>query len=80
MLSAYPDILKKVLPASTGCFLPSPDEKWVPAEPVIHINDSHFVKPDWHKFKSLGIIRDGSESTAVKNVYKKGEHVTETSL
>ena len=29
------------------------------------------------KFESLGIVRDGSESTDKKNVYKKGYHVTE---
>lgn len=49
----------------------------MPAEPVIHIDDSDVVKPDGYKFESLGIVRDGSESTASKNVYKKGYHVTE---
>ena len=48
-------------------------KKWVPDEPVIHIDDSDIVKPKGHKFESLGIVRDGSESTATKNVYKKGE-------
>lgn len=52
-------------------------KKWVPAEPVIHIDDSDVVKPDGYKFESLGIVRDGSESTSSKNVYKKGYHVTE---
>ena len=51
--------------------------KWVPEEPVIHIDDSDVVKPDGYKFESLGIVRDGSQSTATKNVYKKGYHVTE---
>ena len=50
---------------------------WVPAAPVIHIDDSDVVKPDGYKFESLGIVRDGSESTSTKNVYKKGYHVTE---
>ena len=27
------------------------------------------VKPDGYKFESLGIVRDGSESTSTKNVY-----------
>ena len=49
----------------------------MPEEPVIHIDDSDIVKPKGHKFESLGIVRDGSESTATKNVYKKGYHVTE---
>lgn len=52
-------------------------KKWIPAEPVILIDDSDVVKPDGYKFESLGIVRDGSESTSTKNVYKKGYHVTE---
>ena len=51
--------------------------KWVPEEPVIHIDDSDVVKPDGFKFESLGIVRDGSKSTPTKNVYEKGYHVTE---
>ena len=46
-------------------------KKWCPAHPVIHIDDSDVVKPDGYKFESLGRVRDGSESTAAKNVYKK---------
>ena len=52
-------------------------KKWIPEEPVIHIDDSDVVKPDGYIFESLGIVRDGSESTSTKNVYKKGYHVTE---
>ena len=52
-------------------------KKWVPSEPVIHIDDSDIVKPDGYKFESLSIVRDGSESTSAKNVYRKGYHVTE---
>ena len=51
--------------------------KWVPAEPVIHIDDSDVVKPDGRKFESLGLVRDGSKSSNTKNVYEKGYHVTE---
>lgn len=51
--------------------------KWVPAEPVIHIDDSDVVKPDGYKFEALGIVRDGSKSANAKNVYEKGYHVTE---
>ena len=51
--------------------------KWVPDEPVVHIDDSDIVKPDGRKFESLGLVRDGSKSTATKNVYEKGCHVTE---
>ncbi len=35
------------------------------------------VRKPKDKFESLGIVRDGSESTSAKNVYKKGYHVTE---
>ena len=41
-------------------------KKWVPSEPVIHIDDSDVVKPDGYRFQSLGIVRDGSESTSTK--------------
>lgn len=51
--------------------------RWVPSEPVIHIDDSDVVKPDGYKFEALGLVRDGSKSTNHKNVYEKGYHVTE---
>ena len=54
--------------------------KWCPDHPVIHIDDSDVVKPDGYKFESLGWVRDGSESTATKSVYKKGYHVTEATV
>ena len=40
--------------------------KWVPSEPVIHIDDSDVVKPDGYKFEALGMVRDGSKSTDTK--------------
>jgi hypothetical protein len=55
-------------------------KKWCPRHPVIHIDDSDVVKPDGYKFESLGWVRDGSESTTTKNVYKKGYHVTEATV
>lgn len=54
--------------------------KWCPAHPVIHIDDSDVVKPDGCKFEALGWVRDGSESTQTKNIYKKGYHVTEATV
>src|SRR5574344_2700514 len=51
--------------------------KWVPDEPVIHIDDSDVIKPDGYKFEALGLVRDGSKSSNTKNVYEKGYHVTE---
>lgn len=47
-------------------------KNWVPADPVVHVDDSDVAKPDGYKFEALGIVRDGSESTSTKNVYKKG--------
>ncbi len=55
-------------------------KKWCPEHPVVHIDDSDVVKPDGYKFESLGWVRDGSESTATKNIYKKGCHVTEATV
>lgn len=46
--------------------------KWVPKEPVVHIDDSDVVKPDGYKFEALGMVRDGSKSTDTKTVYQKG--------
>jgi len=69
--------LEKGTPASAAASYLQQVKKWAPAEPVIYIDDSDVVKPDGHKFESLGIVRDGSESTSAKNVYKKGYHVTE---
>ena len=51
--------------------------KFVPSEPVIHIDDSDIVKPDGYKFEALGYVRDGSKSTSTKSVYTKGYHITE---
>ena len=69
--------LEKGTPAAAAASYLQTIKKWVPAEPVIHIDDSDVVKPDGCKFEALGIVRDGSESKAAKNVYKKGCHVTE---
>ena len=55
-------------------------KKWCPEHPVVHIDDSDVVKSDGYKFESLGWVRDGSETTATKNIYKKGYHVTEATV
>lgn len=65
-----------MLPEAAASYLQQV-KKWGPSEPVIHIDDSDVVKPDGYKFESLGIVRDGSKSTSIKSVYKKGYHVTE---
>ena len=69
--------LEKGTPAAAAHSYLQTIKKWVPAEPVIYIDDSDVAKPDGCKFEALGIVRDGSESKAAKNVYKKGYHVTE---
>lgn len=51
--------------------------KDVPANPVIHIDDSDITKPQGHKFELLDTVRDGSASSSSKNIYKPGYHVTE---
>lgn len=50
---------------------------WIPNEPVVLVDDSDVVKPGGIKFEALGIVRDGSESTDKKSMFKKGYHVTE---
>lgn len=69
--------LDKGTPAPAAASYLQQVKRMVPAEPVIHIDDSDVVKPNGYKFEALGIVRDGSESTATKSVYKKGYHVTE---
>ena len=69
--------LEKGTPAKAAASYLQMIKTLVPSEPVIHIDDSDVVKPNGYKFESLGTVRDGSESTSTKNVYKKGYHVTE---
>ena len=67
---------KGTLPLAAAAYLQQV-KKMAPSNPVIHIDDSDVTKPEGFKFEALGIVRDGSESTVTKNVYKKGYHVTE---
>ena len=69
--------LNKGIPADARHSYLSLIRKWVPSEPVIHIDDSDIVKPDGYKFQDLGFVRDGSKSTEKKTVYEKGYLVTE---
>lgn len=69
-------LAKGIPPAALRSYL-SFVRKYVPSDPVVLIDDSDVVKPDGHHFEALGLVRDGSESTQSKNVYKKGYHVTE---
>lgn len=72
--------LEKGTPAKTAVPYLQTVKKWVPEEPVIHIDDSDVVKPEGYKFESLGIVRDGLTSTSTKNVYEKGYHITEACI
>ena len=69
--------LNKGIPAKALKSYLTTIRKWVPSEPIIHIDDSDVVKPDGYKFEALGKVRDGSKSTNTKTVYEKGYHVTE---
>ena len=69
--------LSEGTPASAAASYLHTVKRLVPSEPVVLIDESDIVKPDGKQFESLGIVRDGSESTQTKSVYKKGYHVTE---
>lgn len=51
--------------------------KWLPSEPVIHVDNSDVTKPYGRGFEDLCMVRDGSKSTAEKTVLEKGYSVTE---
>lgn len=51
--------------------------KWLPSEPVIHVDNSDVTKPYGRCFENLCMVRDGSKSTANKTVLEKGYSVTE---
>ena len=70
--------LSEGTPASATASYLHTVKRLVPSEPVVLIDESDIVKPDGKQFEALGIVRDGSESTQTKSVYKKGYHVTET--
>lgn len=72
--------LAKGIPACALNSYLSSVKKWCPEHPVVHIDDSDVVKPSGYKFESLCLVRDGSESTVKKNIYKKGYHVTEATV
>ena len=64
-------------PASAATSYLHTVKRLLPSDPVVLIDESDIVKPDGKQFEALGIVRDGSESTQTKSVYKKGYHVTE---
>ena len=50
--------LNKGIPAKALRSYLSTIRKWIPDEPVVHIDDSDIVKPDGRKFEALGLVRD----------------------
>ena len=69
--------LSEGTPASAAASYLHTVKRLVPSEPVVLIDESDIVKPDGKQFEALGIVRDGSESSQTKRVYKKGYHITE---
>lgn len=52
----------------------------VPEDVVIHLDDSDITKPCGKKFENLCTVRDGSESTESRPVWKPGYHVAEATV
>ncbi len=52
----------------------------VPEDVVIHIDESDITKPCGKKFEDLCTVRDGSESTGSRPVWKPGYHVAEATV
>ena len=63
--------LNKGVPKKASTSYLAAVRKWIPSQPVIHIDDSDVVKPDGYKFEALGLVRDGSKSTDKKMSTKK---------
>ena len=63
--------LEKGIPRPSATAYLQQVRKMVPSEPVIHIDDSDMTKPVGYKFEALGIVRDGSQSTATKKCLQK---------
>ncbi|MEG1619573.1 MAG: hypothetical protein RR335_08415 [Eubacterium sp.] len=61
--------LAKGLPDAASQNYFSMIKDWIPSEPIVHLDDSDVIKPVGHKFEALGTVRDGSKSSATKNVY-----------
>ena len=51
--------LEKGTPAVAAASYLQTIKKWIPAQPVIHIDDSDIVKPNGYKFEAFGTVRGG---------------------
>ena len=52
-------------------------KRHLPDHIVVHIDNSDVIKPSGHAFEGISRVRDGSKSTATKNVMGNGYYVTE---
>ena len=52
-------------------------KKYLPANPVVHIDNSDVVKPCGRAFEGISRVRDGSRSTESRSVMGNGYYVTE---
>ena len=72
--------LDKGVPAQAASSYLQQIKKWVPSEPVIHIDDSDVVKSGGYKFESLGIVRDDSESTSATELRNRRKGKIKTNV
>ena len=63
--------LDKGIPAKAAVSYLQMLKKWIPSEPVIHIDDSDVLKPDGYKFESLDTVYRGSVNSIYTLTLKK---------
>ena len=63
--------LDKCTPAKAAVSYLQMLKKWIPSEPVIHIDDSDVLKPDGYKFESLDTVYRGSVNSIYTLTLKK---------
>ena len=67
--------LNKGFPAKALKSYLAPVRKWTPDESIIHSDGGDIVKPNRHRFESLGLVKDRSKSTKNKMSIKKAKHI-----
>ncbi len=72
--------LQKPIPTVVRGNYLSMAKKYLPEEPVVHIDNSDVIKPTGKSFEGLGRVRDGSKSSGKKAVTEKGYYVTEATV
>ena len=63
--------LEKGIPAVAAASYLKLIKKWIPSDPVIHIDDSDVAKPDGYQFEALGIVRMVQKAHRQKVFIKK---------